>query len=140
MSILNQPSLEQEISLVALRKRGFRLIECWGNYELHMRIEVDRNMDTFLELGPVRDESWSCWIVSEMAQRYGRMCFLRTVKTMADVERLYQGLTDAVLPFVEDFDREGFARAVEQMSRSAQHRFKKIYTDQLVRKHMMEPS
>lgn len=135
-------SSKQEISFLALRQRGFRIMECWGNYQLHMRIEIDRRLDTWLEIGPLgkgKDVEWSCWIVSEMSHRYSKMCYLRSMRTMDRVELLYMALTDQPLGFDEAVNLESFTNALETCGRRAQEHFSQQYTNVEVCKHLLQP-
>lgn len=125
------------ITFDALRGRGFRLREGFADFEPHMRIEISRAVDTYLEIGRcgVHRTEWTCWIVCEMSHRYGRFCFLRDVQSIEQVNALYFGLTDNDLP-VEDYDASEFAEGV-RMVREWCEKAWNAYSREDLRRHIL---
>jgi len=106
-----------------------------------MRIEVDRRQDTHLELGPgiFKDsKDWCVWIVSEISQRYGRLCFLRSAWTMGQVNELYSALTDHTLTDIE-WNAEDFHDALKSTTEICEKHFKEIYTNQRISEIVLMP-
>jgi len=131
---------QSSITFEILRSRGFRLWIPFGNYEPHMRIEINREHDSHLEIGRcgMRECDWAIWIVSEMAQRYGKFCFLRGVWTIEQVAAVYKSLTDNPLP-EEAYDPDQFHEALARTTAIVKAHWDKLYTAQEMRTHFLMP-
>lgn len=111
-----------------LRSRGFRLVSTQASHTPHMALVYNSRYDLAIEITePIngigsRDHGWPVWLRSDLAHSRSRFVFMRDVRNIEEVERLWLALTDQTL-IEQPYDREQFAESLQRERFEAERRY-----------------
>ncbi len=120
-----------QITYQRLREWGWRLHSTTTSPNPHMVRPLSSKLDTCLEIGPYRDDEqeWCVWLRSDLAHSRCRFCYLRSAKTMSQLERLVEAIADVGMQRSE-YDEATFAVSLQQEREDCRRRYAEYCRDE----------